>query len=106
MAAPNTQPNLVSTFQLGGCTWEVHISDDIADLGHCDLLSYKIMLKAGMSPQATSVTFYHELVHAILFSMGKTNHDEEFVENFGGLLFQYMQTMQDIVDGNRKKEDK
>lgn len=82
------------------------MSEDITDLGHCDLMTYKIMLKSGMSPQATAVTFYHELVHAILFSMGKTNHDEEFVENFGGFLFQYMQTMQDIVDGDSEKEDK
>lgn len=82
------------------------MSEDITDLGHCDLMSYKIMIKAGMSPQATAVTFYHELVHAILFSMGKTNHDEEFVENFGGFLFQYTRTAKDVESDGDSKESK
>jgi hypothetical protein len=29
----------------------------------------------------------------VLFTMGKTNHDEEFVDTFGGLLHQYSRTM-------------
>lgn len=74
------------------------MSEDITDLGHCDLMAYKILIKAGMSPQATEVTFYHELVHAILFSMGKMTHDEEFVENFGSLLHQFNKTVKDDGD--------
>lgn len=37
-------------------------------------------------------TYYHELVHAILFSTGDMDHDEVKVDLMGGLLQQYMQT--------------
>ena len=42
-----------------------------------------------MNEQMTQQTFFHELVHAILFTMGKVNHDEEFTDAFGALLHQY-----------------
>lgn len=74
------------------------MSEDITDLGHCDVMNYKILIKRGMTPQATEVTFYHELVHAVLFTMGKTDHSEEFVENFGGLLHQFNKTVKDSSD--------
>ena len=74
------------------------MSEDISHLGHCDVMAYKILIKAGMTPQATEVTFYHELVHAILFAMGKMQHDEEFVENFGNLLHQFNKTVKDLSD--------
>jgi predicted SprT family Zn-dependent metalloprotease len=45
-----------------------------------------------MNEQMTHQTFYHELVHAIMFTMGKTNHDEEFTDVFGSLLHQYERT--------------
>ena len=37
-------------------------------------------------------TYYHELVHAVLFAMGETDHDEGKVDLMGGLLHQYVQT--------------
>lgn len=37
-------------------------------------------------------TYYHELIHAFLFSMGETDHDEGKVDLMGGLLHQYVQT--------------
>ena len=40
----------------------------------------------------TQQTFCHELVHAILFTMGKTTHEEEFVDAFGSLLHQFERT--------------
>jgi hypothetical protein len=46
-----------------------------------------------VTDQTYAVTFYHELVHAILFTMGKSNHDEEFVDSFGQLLYQYVKTV-------------
>lgn len=38
--------------------------------------------------------FYHELVHQILNSMGKhkLNEDEDFVDKFGCLLYEYEKT--------------
>ena len=39
-------------------------------------------------------TFYHELVHCILFNMGelKLYENERFVDSFGGILHQIMLT--------------
>jgi hypothetical protein len=48
-----------------------------------------------MNKQSTEQTFYHELVHAIMFTMGKLNHDEEFTDAFGALLHQYHRTKSD-----------
>lgn len=45
-----------------------------------------------MNKNFTEQTFYHELVHAIMFAMGHTQHDETFVDAFGGLLHQYTKT--------------
>lgn len=45
-----------------------------------------------MNEQMTQQTFFHELVHAIMFTMGKLNHDEEFTDAFGSLLHQYERT--------------
>lgn len=42
-----------------------------------------------MNEQLAQQTFFHELVHAILFTMGKPVHDEEFVDTFGAFLHQY-----------------
>jgi len=45
-----------------------------------------------MNEQMTQQTFCHELVHAIMFTMGKVNHDEEFIDAFGSLLHQFYRT--------------
>ena len=49
-------------------------------------------------------TFYHELVHAILFNMGemKLYSNERFVDAFGGMLQQYMSTKNEDLDYKRK----
>lgn len=61
-------------------------------MGYCDPESYSIKIRSNMSDQAKQATFYHELVHAILFTMGQTNHNEEFVDTFGGFMHQFMNT--------------
>lgn len=45
-----------------------------------------------MNLQATEATFFHELVHAIKFVMGDTDHSEKEVEGFGNLLHQWVIT--------------
>lgn len=88
---------MVSTFQLAGCEWEVHVTDEMPTMmGYCDMERNQIKIRAGMPDQATQATFYHELVHAILFTMGKTTHDEEFVDGFANLLFQFQRTVEDV----------
>jgi len=84
---------VVATFDLAGCKWTVLNVAHMTEMGLCDPETYTIKLRSSLPEQAQEVTFYHELVHAILFTMGKTNHDEEFVDTFGGLLHQFSRTM-------------
>ena len=42
-----------------------------------------------MNEQMTQQTFFHELVHAVMFAMGQTNHDEVFTDAFGSFLHQF-----------------
>ena len=79
-------------FSLAGCDWTVKIVEDISEYGTCDYATQTIRLRAGMNKSLTEQTFAHELVHAIMFSMGHTNHDEIFVDAFGALLHQYEKT--------------
>lgn len=62
------------------------------DFGKCDPEKQIISIRMDMNKQTTEQTFYHELVHAIMFTMGKLNHDEEFTDAFGALLHQYQRT--------------
>lgn len=51
-----------------------------------------IYVREGLNEQMTQQTFFHELVHAIMFSMGHTTHDELFTDAFGSFLHQYDKT--------------
>ena len=77
-------------FKLAGMTWEV-IATDMPDLGASNPDLCKILINKKLTGQDREVTFYHELVHAILFTMGERDHDERFVEGFAQLLYQYEQ---------------
>jgi Zn-dependent peptidase ImmA (M78 family) len=77
-------------FKLAGMTWEI-IESDMPDLGASNPDNCKIMINSRLKGQEREVTFYHELVHAILFTMGERDHDERFVEGFAQLLYQYEQ---------------
>jgi len=92
MATKSTKPNIPSTFYLVGCEWTVKFIEDLGDYGSCDCSTQIIRIRAGMNKVFTEQTFYHELVHAVMFSMGHTQHDEVFVEAFGALLHQYERT--------------
>lgn len=90
---------IVSTFQLAGYDWEVHLTEEMPTMmGYCDMERCQIKIRDGMPYQTTQATFYHELVHAILFTMGKMNHDEEFVDGFANLLYQFQRTAEDLED--------
>jgi hypothetical protein len=77
------------TFQLVGGKWTVKTVKDMTDLGRCDPAVFTIYIKEGLNPAYAEQTFYHELVHAIMFAMGKNEHNEEFVDAFGALLHQF-----------------
>ena len=81
-------PSYLTCFYLAGCKWTVSLSKDITEMGTCNPMTYEIIIKENMTPQAIEATFFHELVHAIKFTMGETGHDEKEVEGFGNLLHQ------------------
>lgn len=93
MAKKNAPTAVVpSYFELGGFEWTVKFSDDLTELGKSDCHSQLITLRSGMSEQTTVQTFYHELVHAILFTMGQMSHDEVYVDAFAVFLHQFAKT--------------
>jgi hypothetical protein len=80
-----------TTFQLGGTTWEVVQNMPVPNaLGACFSQEAQVLLQKDLKKQIKEQTFCHELTHAILFAMGKTDHDEQFVDAFGTFLHQYM----------------
>ena len=94
--------NIPSKFTLGGCEYKVELIPNSALLKHVGLIN----MPAGTvsittyfdGVQCTSdymeSSFYHELVHGILDTMGKKelSADEELVEGFANLLHQYIKT--------------
>lgn len=78
-------------FMLGGVKWRVNVRRMENDLlGTCDSKTAIIEIEENLSPQMAELTFCHELVHAIMFSMGMQDHDEKFVEGFAVFLHQYL----------------
>lgn len=92
MATKKTKPDVPLSFKLVGFDWTVKYVEDLSEYGLCDYSTQTIRLRAGMGKSITEQTFFHELVHAIMFSMGHTSHDEIFVDAFGALLHQYDRT--------------
>ena len=75
-------------FKLAGISWKI-VDSDMPDLG-CSLPDTStILLNNKLKGQERDVTLLHEVVHAILFTMGEREHDERFVEGFAQLLYQY-----------------
>jgi len=81
------------TFQLGGTKWEVEITDQLLGAyGATYPAEGKVRLLKSLPKQIKEQTFCHELVHCILYSMGKPQdqHDEVFVDGFATFLHQYL----------------
>jgi len=87
-----TALDIPKSFKLAGCTWTVELVKDLSDMGLSNPQTYEIHIREGMNDQATVATFFHELVHAIKFTMGETDHNEKEVEGFGNLLHQWYTT--------------
>ena len=83
-----------STFQLAAITWKVEDADKLQGAyGVTHLTDNVIQLLKSLNAPQKKQTFCHELVHAILFSMGKQMpHDEEYVDAFAHYLHQYLET--------------
>lgn len=81
------------SFELGGIAWQVTEQTSLPGAyGACHNGTAQIVLLKEMPKQVKEQTFCHELVHSILFSMGRPadQHDEVFVDAFGTFLHQYL----------------
>jgi len=92
MVVRKQKPSIPTSFYLDGCQWNVKYVEDLSEYGKCDCTTHVIYLRSGMNKTFTEQTFFHELVHAIMFAMGHVQHDEIFVDAFGALLHQYERT--------------
>lgn len=80
-------------FQLGGIDWKVEQTTPLMGaMGATFQQEARIQLLKELSKQIKEQTFCHELVHAILFSMGTPGpeHDEKFIDGFATFLHQYL----------------
>lgn len=78
-------------YYLGKCC-EATKSIILADTVECGIVANKYERRI-ISKDDKDKTFYHELVHAILDTMGsEISNNEEFVQCFGNLLYEYMIT--------------
>lgn len=67
------------------------------NMGMCDPQTSSIYINLDMHPTGSDMehTFCHELVHALLFADGLSEHNEEQVDRLGGILHQYFLTKVD-----------
>lgn len=89
----------IHEFMLGGVKWTIKIDDkrlqDLGLLGLCEISKSLISLfEKDVNESIVDQTLYHELVHAILETMGETelSANDKFVQNFGMLLHQFIVT--------------
>ena len=90
---------MISKFKLGAVEWNVKVDndrmDDLGLMGLCEFPKSLIsMCDKFESKDAIEQTLYHEVVHAILTTMGysELNNNEEFVQQFSVLLHQFEKT--------------
>ena len=89
-----------SSFMLGGVKWHVNflqkLEDD--DLGDCYDADCQIRLSLSsrdipIVEEKIQETFFHELTHAILYSMGsRYTYKESFVQVVGALTYQFVKS--------------
>jgi len=84
---------LPKSFELMGSRWTVEEVSQLSSLGEChrDILTIKI--RKELKPAVKETTFYHELFHAMLFTVGLTDHNEEKVDLMGALLHQFVKSV-------------
>lgn len=87
-----------SQFDLAGMTFTVVSDPAVKKLAGCCGQTHfdeaLIIIDPHQKPDTLGITYYHELVHAILMTMGQNdlNKDESFVDNFASLLWQAQKT--------------
>ena len=81
------------SFQLAGAKWTVEKRPKLGDLGLTHRDDFLIQLGSEQSKISKEITFCHELVHAIKYTMGIDNHNEQEVDAFAQLLHQVWTSM-------------
>lgn len=83
-----------ATFDLAGTTWVVRLETppDPTTLGQTVRDQATIYVNPAYPLAIQQSTFFHELVHAILYTTGKDAHDEEKVDLLGALFHQFVKT--------------
>jgi hypothetical protein len=81
------------TFNLAGIEWTVEEVGGLEELGLTHRDQQLIQLQAEATKQTKEVAFFHEVVHAIKFTMGEDDHDEIHTDAFGHFLHQVFTSM-------------
>ena len=82
-----------TTFQLAGIWWKVELVD-MEDQGMCLFEQATIQIRKSLEIQVQHAAFYHELLHAIKYTLGhKFPHNEQEVDSMGHMLHQFMITL-------------
>ena len=99
--------DIPKTFELCGRKWKVKYvtpktalkySDNAEEAhGFCDDPTSTIYLIKGDSEEYTIITFWHELAHGMLYSMGYREHDEAEVDRLGQLLHQFDKSRKGVI---------
>jgi hypothetical protein len=87
---------MIKEFTLGGIKWTIKEDESKLDelnlLGLCEFpLSLISIYHKGIDKKLVEQTIYHEVVHAILESIGENelSANDKFVQNFALLLHQF-----------------
>jgi hypothetical protein len=90
---------MISEFTLGGIKWTVKEDEsrlkDLNLFGLCEFPKSLVSIYAnGIEGKLVEQTLYHEVVHAILESIGEgeLSTNDKFVQNFALLLHQFETT--------------
>lgn len=86
--------NIPSQVKVGGLVWTVKIDPNLNNnenaWGLCKYSQLEILLDGQIAYQRRIKTFFHELVHVMLFEMGddELSRNEEFVSRLANMLTQ------------------
>ena len=91
---PKPESLVPDSFMLAGTIWTVKRVVNHQELGQCHRDTATIELRDGLPRQVEETTFFHELIHAILYTMGvdDNQHTEREIDAAGAFLHQFMLT--------------
>lgn len=78
--------------RIGPGDWYIVVAPLTNEYGLCDEEKRTIVIREGMDSVMTRVTLWHELIHAMLYTLGYPKHNERMVD---GLAYQLAQVLGD-----------